>query len=127
MPTEFVPEECSALAIQACIAAKQCFLDEQRLGVFEKKTSSGTQKIGSAHAELGGQDSSLLAAVAAAYAEHGCPMPPLPATPPAPDLSPCTAELAALKARAADPLAFLEGIIEIVFDNAGKPTLIRVL
>lgn len=129
MAASFVPDPCSALAIQACLVAKKCLLD----AAGEASPSALEATLGALdgvnvklRATLDTHDICLREAITEALLAAGCVPPPLPPTPPVPDLSSCLAALEPLKAAAEDPLAFLSGIIEIEFDENGRPTKIKV-
>lgn len=129
MSASFVPDPCSAIAIQACIKAKECLLGPGNADspAALEATLEGMDGLNlELRATLDTQATCLGNALTEAVLAAGCLPPPIPPPPPVPDLSECKAALEPLKAAAADPLGFLLGIIEIEFDENGRPTKITV-
>ena len=120
MAVSFVPDACSALAIQACIAAKECLLgpSTEDSPIALEATIEGLDGVNvELRDTLDTQATCLGDALTEAVVAAGAIPPSIPPPPPLPDLSSCKAALQPLKAAAEDPLAFLLGVIEIEFER----------
>lgn len=133
----FVPDACSALAIQACIASKTCALDAIDLPSLSAGIDVGVSLAVDVDLTLNfaggggappGVDVCLLASVAASFSAAGEIEPPLPVPPAIPDMSAsaaASADIAANVAGILDPLGIFGAAIAFTFDTSGLPTLIE--
>ena len=126
MGFEFVPDACSAITIQACIAAKVGLLTGNSPVALEATVDGIDGNNIALRASLDTNSSCLADAIGTAFEAATIVIPPIPPPPPVPDLSGCRTALQPLKEAETDPLAFLAGIIEIEFDESGRPTKIKV-
>ena len=123
---DFVPAECAALAIQACIIAKKCALEQIGTPSLQAQLGGANTLNASLRLELDTQAQCVLDAMRTAFEAAGCPFPPLPNPPSLPDLTPCDDQMAAIAADASDPLGFLSGVMTIELDENDKPIRITV-
>lgn len=125
-PCDFVPDPCAALAIRACIQAKECILEALNFNGLE----AGIGDMGGVSADLrvsmNAEAECMTAALEATFEAAGCPFPTVPDPPAPPDLSVCEDALSNISADVSDPLGFLEGLMTIEFDSEGLPTRITV-
>ena len=133
MPTlSFVPDACTALAIQSCIANKVCLMDALDVPSLSLGVTAGVDSAVNLEVSLSapgtGVDVCLLAAVTLSFAEAGETLPTIPPPPAVPDMSASASAAADFSAEVTaliDPLGVLGGAITITFDGNGLPTLIE--
>ncbi len=128
----FVPDACTALAMQACIATKTCLMDALDVPSLSAGVSAGVNASVSLDASLSdagtGVDVCILAAVTQSFAVAGETLPTIPPAPAVPDMTDsatAASDLAAAVTSLIDPLGVLGGAVTITFDGNGLPTLIE--
>jgi hypothetical protein len=127
MSCEFIPDACSAAAMQAILLAYEYLGVDFNVGGLEADFSGTADLSLEARLVLNDQHQYLLDAFAAAYAAAGCTMPPVPSLPPAPDFSGCQQQIDAVKQQLASPLGWLSSVISIQLDANKLPVKITVL
>ena len=128
----FVPDACSALAIQACIANKVASLDAIDLPSLSVGIDAGVNLAVDVDTTLNapgvGVDVCLLSAVALAFTAAGETQPTLPTPPAIPDMSAsatASADIAANVAGILNPIGIFGATVTFTFDAFGLPTLIE--
>lgn len=124
---DFVPDECAALAIQLCLLAKKCKLNDLGLPGLQEQFGGTEQLNLQFRLKLDEAAQCILDALRAAFEAAGCPFPTaLPQPPSPPDLQSCAAQLQSIAADASDPLGFLSNFMTIQLDANDKPVRITV-
>lgn len=127
MATSFVPAECAALAIQACIRAKRVKLAQFDFAGLSETLDAGLGLVNVAKVEVDLLNACTVDAINRAFAEAGCTAPTYPPVADPPDVSDCTAAQASLSQQVnGDVLLFLGSSMVVTLDGNDLPTLITV-
>lgn len=132
-PCDFIPDECTALLIKACLLRKRCLLNKfkfkgLKVGAGGEASGGLTLMQGKLRATLDEGYICLVEKLQKAFEAAGCPFPQTlvdNALPQPPDLSSCTSALKETKdsitAGKDNPLSFLEPIVTITLDANDLP------
>lgn len=126
MSCDFIPDECSSLAMKAILLAKRCKILDFEFEGFAAGFSGASSIVAEARVEMDEHHACLLEAFQLAFTEAGCEMPGVPALPPGPDLSSCSGFIDSVRTQSQDLLGFLGGIIQIELDSDLRPVRITV-
>lgn len=131
--TEIVPAVCTALAIANCIVERDCELVDlspENLLSADGLFAADLGTLVDFAIQIRGMNLCIVAGIAQAFINAGCPVPFPPNFPPElpmPDLTECVDELADTLQEVEDKLGYLSQTIDIEFDETGVPTKIRRL
>jgi hypothetical protein len=125
---EFVPDDCAAQAIQACLRAKQCALQALNIPGFVRRAAVPASLVQGFRATMDDGAVCVLGALEQAFQSAGLPFPDIPDTTSTPDTSPVDDAVASLTEQS-DPdnlLGFLSSAMTITLDDDLLPIKITV-
>lgn len=123
MPVDFVPDPCEGTNIFQCFTLKNCNLDAlvedltNPVGDISAGTDLSIGRLVDIQAELNACDTCIVAAVTAAFAIAGEPLPVIPPNPPIPDFSSLQDDLTDIETEITDQLGYLQSTFTLEDDG----------
>jgi len=123
MPVDFVPDPCAGVSIFECFTLKECTLDElvadleNPVGDISAGIDLSIGRLIDVQAQIDAADACIIAAVTAAFAAAGEPLPIIPPSPPVPDFSSLQNDLTAIETEITDQLGALASTFTLEDDG----------